>query len=153
MSIHLAQEVQISLLIAEKVTVPAEYLDFADVFSKESAKVLPKSTKINKHAIKLEDDKQSPYELIYSLDPVELKTLKIYIKTNLVNGFIRPSKFLIGALILFVFKPDGSLRLYVNYRGLNNLIINNPYPFSLIGKSLDWLRQAKCFIQLNFTSA
>ena len=36
---------------------------------------------------------------------------------------------------------------------LNNLTIKNWYPFLLIGESLDWLGQAKHFIQLNLTSA
>ena len=76
---------------------------------------LPKNTEMNKHGIKLEEDKQPPFEPIYSLGPVELEILKTYIKTNLANGFIRPSKFPIGAPILFDRKPDGSLRLYVDY--------------------------------------
>ena len=41
MLIHLAQEAQIALLIAKKITVTAEYTDFADVFLKKLAKVLP----------------------------------------------------------------------------------------------------------------
>ena len=61
------------------------------------------------------DDWQSLYSPIYSLGPIEFKTLKAYIENNLANGFIRPSKYLAGALILFDKKPDGSLRLYINY--------------------------------------
>ena len=49
---------------------------------------LLENTKINEYAIKLEEDKQPLFRLIYSLGPVELKTLKIYIKTNLANSFI-----------------------------------------------------------------
>ena len=41
MTIHPAREDQIALLLAEKVIVPAEYSDFADIFSKESAEMLP----------------------------------------------------------------------------------------------------------------
>ena len=87
MSIHLAQKTQIALLIAEKVNMPAQYSDFANVFLKKSAKVFPEYTEINKHAIELEDGKQPPYGPIYRLDPLELETLKTYIKTNLANGF------------------------------------------------------------------
>ena len=46
---------------------------------------------------------------------MELKILKAYIKNNLVNSFIRPSKFSIGALILLNKKSNKSLQLYVNY--------------------------------------
>ena len=141
------------MLLAEEVIVPAEYSDFADVFSKKSVEVLPERTGINEHAIELQDGKQPPYGPIYSLGPVELKTLKTYIKTNLANGFIQPLKFLDGTPILFVYKPNGSLRLCVNYRGLNNLTIKNRYLLLLIGESLDWLSQAKRFTQLDLTNA
>ena len=141
------------MLLIEKVTIPTEYSDFADLFSEKSANILLERTGANEHAIKLEKDKQPPYRLIYGLEPVEFKTLKIYIKTNLGNGFIQASKLLASTPILFVRKPNGSLCLCVNYRGLNNLTIKNWYPLPLIGKSLDWLGWAKQFTKLNFTSA
>ena len=84
---------------------------------------------------------------------MELKTLKAYIETNLANGFIRPSKSPAGAPILFDRKSDGSFRLCVDYRGLNNLTIKNQYPLPLIGESLDRLGRAKRFTQLDLTSA
>ena len=72
-------------------------------------------TEIYTYAIDLEEGKQPPYGPIYSLGPVELKTLKTYIETNLANGFIFPSKSPARAFILFDKKPNGSFRLYVNY--------------------------------------
>ena len=106
---------------------------------------LPENTGINKHTIELQDGKQPPYERIYSLEPVKLETLKTYIETHLKTGFIRPSKSLGGAPILFDKKPDNSLWLCVNYQGLNNLMIKNWYPLPLIGEALDWLGRAKKF--------
>lgn len=87
--------------------------------------MLPERTNLNEHTIKLKDDKEPPYRPIYSLGLVELKTLKMYIETHLKTGFIRPSKFPAGAPILFDKKLNGSLRLCVDYWGLNNLIIKN----------------------------
>ena len=84
---------------------------------------------------------------------MELETLKTYIETNLANGFIRPSKSPTGAPILFDRKSDGSLRLCVDYRDLNNLTIKNRYPLPLIGESLDRLGRAKRVTQLDLTSA
>ena len=92
---------------------------------------------MNENAIELEEGKQPPFGPIYSLEPVELETLKTYIEINLANGFIRPSKSPAGALILFDRKLDGSLRLYVDYRDFNNITIKNRYPLLLIGESLD----------------
>ena len=84
---------------------------------------------------------------------MELETLKTYIKTNLANGFICPSKSSANTPILFDKKPNGSLQLCVNYRGLNNITIKNRYPLPLIGESFDCLGHAKQFIQLDMTSA
>ena len=145
LDVYPSRRPQISGLIAKEAPtkVPAKYSDFADVFSPDLVIELPEHTEINTHAIDLEEGKQPLYGPIYSLGPVELETLKTYIKTNLANGFIRPSKSPTGAPILFDKKPNGSLCLCVNYRGLNNLTIKNRYPFLLIGESLDRLGRAK----------
>ena len=74
---------------------------------------------------------------------MELEILKVYIKTNLANGFIRPSKSPAGPLILFDQKSDSFFQLCVNYRGLNNLMIKNQYPLPLIGELLDRLGRAR----------
>ena len=79
--------------------------------------------------------------------------LKTYIKINLANGFIRPSKSFVCAPILFDQKPNRSLHFCMDYWGLNNITIKNQYPLSLISESLDWLSQAKRFIQLDLINA
>lgn len=91
--------------------------------------------------------------LIYAVSPIELETLKAYIKTHLITRFIRLSRSLAGAPILFDKKLDSSFCLYIDYWGLNNLIIKNQYPFLLIVKTLDLLGQTKQFIKLDLTSA
>ena len=83
-----ARKAQIALLLAKEITVPVKYSDYANVFSKELAELLPKRTGINDHAIEPEKGKYPPYGPIYSLDPVEFETLKTYIKTNLAKIFI-----------------------------------------------------------------
>ena len=84
---------------------------------------------------------------------MELETLKAYIKSNLANGFIRPSKSPAGAPILFDRKSDGFFQLCVNYRDFNNLTIKHQYPLPLIGELLNRLRRVKQFIQLDLTRA
>ena len=83
----------------------------------------------------LEESKQLLFGPIYSLGQMELETLKIYIKINLASSFIRPFQSPVGAHILFDRKPDRSLRLCVDYQGLNNITIKNQYPLLLIGES------------------
>lgn len=102
-----------------------------------------KNTKINKHAIKFKNSKQALYGLTYSLGLVELEILKTYIKTYLKTGFIWQFKSLAGVSIIFDKKPNGNLRLFVNYSNLNNLTIKNQYSLSPIGKFFDQLGQEK----------
>ena len=102
---------------------------------------------MNYHAIRLEESKQLPFSLIYSLGSVELETLKTYIQTNLANGFIWPSKSLVKGFILFDKKPDRSFRLCVDYWSLNNITIKNQYLL------LDRLAQAKRFTQFDLIIA
>lgn len=116
-TIHPARKTQIALLLAKKVTVLANYLDFTDVFSKKLAEVLLEQIEINKHAIELEKGNQSSYGPIYSLEPIKLKEHKTYIKTNLTNGFIKILKLLVIASILFLRKPNSSFYIYFNYQG------------------------------------
>ena len=111
MKVHPGREVQIAALIVDKalITIPAEYSDFEDMFSKESAAILPEHIEINTHTINLEEGKQPLYGPIYSLGLVELEIFKTYIKTNLANSFPRPSKSLAGTPILFDKKLNRSL--------------------------------------------
>ena len=46
---------------------------------------------------------------------MELEILKAYIENNLINGFIRLSKSLVGALIFFDKKSDNNVKLCINY--------------------------------------
>ncbi len=152
---HPSRRAQIAHLKADEAPteVPSEYADFADVFLPKLATKLPEHPKINDHAIELVDDWQPPYKPIYSLGPVKLETLKAYIKNNLANGFIRSSKSPAGAPIFFDKKPDGSLRLCVDYRGLNNLTIKNWYLLPLVRELLDRLGRARCFSSHDRTNA
>ncbi len=145
--VHPSKRAQIAHLKVDEAPtkVPSKYADFVDVFSPKLAIELPEYIGINDHVIELVDDQQPPYGPIYSLGPVELETLKAYIENNLASSFTRPSKSPSGAPIFFDKKPDGSLRLCVDYRGLNNLTIKNRYPLLVVRESLDRLGWARRF--------
>lgn len=74
MLIHLAQKTLIALLLIKKITVLDEYLDFDNVFSKNSAAKSLKCFDINKHSINLELNKQPSYKQIYSLGKQNIKS-------------------------------------------------------------------------------
>jgi len=71
---------------------------------------------------------------MYALLEKELEVLREYIIEKLKKRFIRESKLLIEYSILFVVKKDESLRLYVDYRKLNDIIIKNRYLLSNISE-------------------
>ena len=93
-------------------------------------------------AIDLQPGKEPLYGPIYPLSQTELAALRDFLEENLAKGFIRESKSLARAPILFVPKKDSSLRLCVNYQGLNAITVKNWYPLPLITKIMDQVARA-----------
>ena len=68
----------------------------------------------------------------YRMAPVELQELRVQLQEQLDKGFIRPSTSLWGALVLFAKKKGKTLRLCIDYRQLNRVMIQNRYPLPRI---------------------
>ena len=132
--------------------LPAYYHDLVEVFSKKKADKLPVH-RMYDHAIDLEPGTTPPYGPIYNLSEPELKALRENLDENLAKGFIRHSQSPAAAPILFVKKKDGSLRLCVDYRGLNKITKKNRYPLPLIPSLLDRLRSAKIYSKIDLRGA
>ena len=98
----------------EEPTVPKAYRDLANVFSPSNANS-PPSHQDEDHTIELDTGKTPLFSPLYNLSEYQLKTLREYMDKNLANRFIRPSKSFAGAPVLFNLKPDGTLRLFVDY--------------------------------------
>ena len=94
-----------------------------------------------------------PFCPIYSLNRVELVTLREWIKENLDKGFIRSSSSPVAVPVLFAKKADGSLRLCVDYRRLNEGTIKNRYPLTLLHDTSLHLQKAKYYIKLDVCRA
>ena len=90
---------------------------------------------------------------IYGMSAVELATMKEYVKTYLANGFIRPSQSPAAAPVMFIKRPDGNLRLVVDYRALNAITVKNRFPLPLIPEMLDRLNTAKIFTKIDLRNA
>ena len=88
----------------------------------------------------------------YRMAPVELKELKKQLKVLLKKGFIRPSISPWGALVLFVKKKDGSIRLCIDYQQLNRITVKNKYPLLRIDDLLDQLKDATVFSKIDLRS-
>ena len=59
MPVHSKKYAQVGTLLFNKTSIEvlAEYSNYSNVFSTENAAELPENTRINKHIIKLEEDK------------------------------------------------------------------------------------------------
>lgn len=128
--------------------VPPEFREFADVFSKVESKRLP-LRKPYDHAIDLEPGKVPPYSKIYPLAPAERDALREFVDENLRKGYIRPSKSPAAAPVFFIKKKDGTLRMVVDYRRLNDITVKNRYPLPLTMELVDALQKAKVFTTLD----
>jgi len=79
----------------------------------------------------------------------KLIILRQYLNNALAKNWIKYLILSIDVSILFVLKSNNRLRLYIDYRNLNTIIIKNCYLLFLIIETLDCLYKAKCFIVLN----
>ena len=129
-------------------SIPPEYHDYADVFSKSKVNTLPPHRPYDLK-INLEEGTSPPLGPIYSLSPAELATLREFIDEHLKSGFIRPTNSPYGALILFIKKKNGQLRLCVDFHGLNRITKKDCYPLPLITDLLDAPRKARVYAKID----
>jgi hypothetical protein len=105
------------------------------------------------HAIDLEARERPLFRPLYNLSVKELVALREYLDQALKNEWIKRSISEAGTPILFVLKKDGSLRLYVDYRGLNAITKKNRHLLPLISETLDRLGRATVFSALDLKDA
>jgi hypothetical protein len=88
----------------------------------------------------------------YRMAATELAELKKQLNELEQKGYIKPSSSPRGALVLFVKKKDGSMRLCVDYRALNEATVKNKYPLPRIDDLFDQLKRAKYFSKIDLRS-
>nr|GEV63696.1 putative reverse transcriptase domain-containing protein [Tanacetum cinerariifolium] len=81
----------------------------------------------------------------YRLAPPKMKELMNQLQELLDIGFIRPSSSPWGAPILFVKKKDGSMRMCIDHRELNKVMVKNVYPIPRIDGLFNQLQGARYF--------
>ncbi len=85
----------------------------------------------------------------WRMTPLELAETQKQVSDSLKRGLLRNSSSPYGAPILFVRKADGSLRMCIDYRALNNQTIKDKFPLPRIDDLLDRLTKARIFSKLD----
>ena len=80
------------------------------------------------------------------------KEVRDHIHKLLEEGLISPSNSPWAAPIVVVRKPDGSIRLCVDYRQLNSKTVKDAYPIPRIEESIDNMSKAKYFMTLDLAA-
>jgi hypothetical protein len=128
--------------------VPSKFHAFLDVFSEEKAKRIP-PRRIYDHAIETTNESTIKNQRPICLNPIETKQLDAWIDENLEKGYITPSLSPIAAPVFFVGKKDGTGRLCVDYRDLNEHTKKWPYPIPHQTDLIETLRTATVFTKLD----
>lgn len=122
-----------------------------EIFSKYP-NVLPSevvsTVKTGELKIRLKSDKIINYRP-YRLAPIEREKVKEIINDLLNKRVIRESDSDFASPVLLVKKADGSDRLCVDFRALNQIVEKDRYPLPLIQDQLDKLGKAKYFISID----
>jgi hypothetical protein len=86
------------------------------------------------------------------LSLAERVELNRHLKDAVEAGLIRPSSIEFGSPILFVRKVYGSLRLCIDYRGLNEVTRKDAYPLPRVDDTVDELKDANFYTHLDLAS-
>jgi hypothetical protein len=124
--------------------------EFPDVFPEELPG-MPPERKVE-FAIELIPSTAPIYKRAYRVSGPELVELKKQIYELLEKGYIRPRTSPWTAPVLFVEKKDGTKRMCIDYRALNEVTIKNKYPLPQIEDLFDQLRGASVFSKIDLRS-
>ncbi|CAI7812649.1 unnamed protein product, partial [Closterium sp. NIES-53] len=124
---------------------------FSGVFPKDLPAGFPPKRAAD-HRIELIPGSTPPVRPTYKMSAVELKELKKQLEDLLAKEFIQPSSSPYASPVLFVRKKDGSLRMCVDYRGLNKITVKNRYPLPRIDELFEQVGEARYFSKLDLRS-
>jgi hypothetical protein len=124
--------------------------EFPDVIPKELPGMPP--NRDIEFVIELKPGTTPIYKMPFRMTTPELAELKEHIRELLEKGFIHPSSSPWGSPVIFVPKKDGTQRLCVDYRALDEVTVKNKYPLPMIDDLFDQLQGACVFSKIDLWS-
>ena len=118
------------------------------MFGKVESERMP-TRKIWDHAIDLKETFKPQKGRIYSLSKNEREEVQNFINDQLRKGYIRPSKSPQTSPVFFVGKKNGSKRMVIDYRNLNDQTVKNNYPLPLITDLIDNMGSKRVFTKMD----
>ena len=79
----------------------------------------------------------------YRVPPIKLPMLEQEVKSLLEEGIIEPSSSQLASPAIILPKPNGGIRLCIDYRNLNKITTPDLFPMPLIEDLIDRLAQSK----------
>jgi hypothetical protein len=128
--------------------ISSQYVTFQDIFFEMKTHKFSKHD-FHDHVIEILSNRDFFFDSIYNLSATKLKILKNYIDEYMKKNFIIEFVSFVEVFIFFIKKTNDKLRLCVNYKDLNEIIIKNRYSLFFINENLNKLFEAKIFIKVN----